>query len=793
MAHHSISLAAAPLATLVAFKGVEEMSRLYRFEAFVRTPPGLSLGDDLLWTDATLELQHDKAPDGVQRWHGTVKALRLVEAVASNQLSVTEGKLWQVTIVPHVYKKLALSRHSRVFTGLDLKGLLEDFLPRCKLAVGADVRLDLSKSYPVEEQITQYRESDLDFLSRWLEHHGVRFYFEQGEDEDVMIISDKETDPTLRDGEPVRYGGGGGDVDPKAGESFAVFRGLSRTRPAAVEVDDYDYGNPTLVAPERKQISRDGLGRVRVYGERAVTPDYLGPTAERRAAMWAGGAATFTGTGDVAGLRPGYAFEVSEHLRESMNGEYLALRVEHRVRASILSGEMSKQIGIHLSGERLHEATVFATRAGGAFHPPLRTPRPRATGVERAVIDGPADHHYAQIDAEGRYRVRFHFDEGDCAAGKASVAVRMMQMHAGNPEGHHFPLRKKTEVLVAFVGGDPDRPHIVGGVNDAHTPSPVTSNNNTLNVFHTGSDTRLEIEDQSGSQSIVLSTPPQTTRWHMGLPHSSDFQGKFTHHFVETTQADCLFDFGGDQDVNVGAKLWEIVEDAVMEIYKTSLKTDVTGPQTTHVTGPVIELYGATQATDVKGLVTETYDSPQITAVAGLRDENYVGGQTSEVKSFVVELYAGTQDKQVSGLVTENYNGPLIQSVSGSTAQTFAAPVTTDFGPTMWIQPSIAFDVPGGATFTTPMWVEVASVFAPTRSNGVSQTSSKFPLKGVTIAITGALKLEFIGLIAEACGFKMEGTGPNISAAILKIEVKPIKIETNAALRAKKCGFRKLN
>ena len=32
-----------------------------------------------------------------------------------------------------------------------------------------------------------------------------------------------------------------------------------------------------------------------------------------------------------------------------------------------------------------------------------------------------------------------------------STRLRMMQPHAGNPEGMHFPLRKGTEVLVASV------------------------------------------------------------------------------------------------------------------------------------------------------------------------------------------------------------------------------------------------------------------------------------------------------------------------------------------------------
>lgn len=45
--------------------------------------------------------------------------------------------------------------------------------------------------------------------------------------------------------------------------------------------------------------------------------------------------------------------------------------------------------------------------------------------------------------------------------------------------GWHFPLRKGTEVMVSFQGGDPDRPVIAGVVPNALTPSNVTNRNHT--------------------------------------------------------------------------------------------------------------------------------------------------------------------------------------------------------------------------------------------------------------------------------------------------------------------------
>ena len=88
----------------------------------------------------------------------------------------------------------------------------------------------------------------------------------------------------------------------------------------------------------------------------------------------------------------------------------------------------------------------------------------RRHGYEIGRVDGPADSEYAQIDDRGRYRVKVLFDESDRSGDKASTWLRMMQPHAGSPEGMHFPLRKGTEVLLAFLRGDPDRPIIAGAV-----------------------------------------------------------------------------------------------------------------------------------------------------------------------------------------------------------------------------------------------------------------------------------------------------------------------------------------
>ena len=131
------------------------------------------------------------------------------------------------------------------------------------------------------------------------------------------------------------------------------------------------------------------------------------------------------------------------------------------------------------------------------FRPPRRTPWPRIDGVINAHIDADSNGDYAQIDGEGRYKVKLPFDVGTTKGLASSRWIRMAQAYAGPGYGNHFPQHKGTEVLLAHVDGDPDRPIIVGAVPNAVTPGTVMDKNASQSVMQTASGIRLELEDSA--------------------------------------------------------------------------------------------------------------------------------------------------------------------------------------------------------------------------------------------------------------------------------------------------------
>jgi uncharacterized protein involved in type VI secretion and phage assembly len=71
----------------------------------------------------------------------------------------------------------------------------------------------------------------------------------------------------------------------------------------------------------------------------------------------------------------------------------------------------------------------------------------------------------------------------------------------------HFPLLKGTEVLVAFMGGDPDRPVILGAVPDSENYSVVTDKNHFYSQMVTPSGNRLMFSDKASAAGYEMHIP----------------------------------------------------------------------------------------------------------------------------------------------------------------------------------------------------------------------------------------------------------------------------------------------
>jgi cell division septum initiation protein DivIVA len=291
-----------------------------------------------------------------------------------------------------------------------------------------------------------------------------------------------------------------------------------------VHVDDYDYLRPALPVRGEALVEGGNGGELRVRGAKVTTPKEAERIAKLRAEGLRARQTIFRGEGTLHGLHAGEIFTLSGHPRATLDGNYLVTKLHVRGHhTGDLGEEMKALLGREDEPNDVVRVELEALWGAVQFRPELRTQPPRVYSMEGGIIEGDVDSDYAQLDEHGRYLVKFRFDEREGRGSRASARIRMMQPHAGSPEGMHFPLRKGTDVLLAFVGGDPDRPVIAGSVPNALTPSVVHSGNATTNVIRTGGRNLIQIEDQEGAQHIHLRTPHKNTYLHLGAPFNPTY------------------------------------------------------------------------------------------------------------------------------------------------------------------------------------------------------------------------------------------------------------------------------
>ncbi|WP_437809970.1 type VI secretion system Vgr family protein [Sorangium sp. So ce1078] len=590
---------------VVGFRGVEAISVPYEIEIFLSFQDTEADGFDLadvIGGKAVLSLDRstDRLPPFL--FAGVFADVELLHEFDGRALvrGLLVPKLWE----------LKLSRHSRIFTKMALPDVIKSVLEDNGMS-SDDYEMRLGK-YEVEEHICQYRESDLDFLSRWMEREGIYYFFEHRPEGEKLVVCDDKSYPEDPVGESVRYHPQLGH-DHGAGASFRSFTCRHRALPAKIVLKDYDYARPNLDIAGSASISASGVGEVSLYGERFFSPAAGERLARLRAEEMLARQVLYHAAGTRTHLRAGCTFVLEDHPRASFNDRHLVIEAHHHGNQS--GGSESFKALLDLPHDDVYFVELTAIPAKTQVRPESRTPWPRIYGYENGIVDGAADSEYAQIDGHGRYSVKFNFDESNLKGGNASTFVRMMQPHGGGIEGFHFPLRKGTEVVLSFLGGDPDRPVISGVVPNALTPSPVTSGNHTKNVIQTGGRNRLELEDKAGQQRVTMSTPYSNTYLRMGAPNEE-------HELIVKTDDNTLLDAGKTFDLKVGQNnggSWNCtvkdawithVETGVHELYvdASTSYTEVKGDTWLHIkTGNhFIDVDAGTMSTTVKGDTTTT-------------------------------------------------------------------------------------------------------------------------------------------------------------------------------------------
>jgi type VI secretion system secreted protein VgrG len=337
-----------------------------------------------------------------------------------------------------------------------------------------DFRFSLTESHPKLEYCVQYRESDLAFVSRLMEQHGIYYFFEHSADKHLLVLADSKSSHKPipgRESVPLMPST---DTDRSDQEHFEDWFSQRRFRSGKVQLNDYNFKKPTA------DMKGDASGSERYTGAKMELYDYPGKYDERsdgtkyaKVCLEAQQALDHRrfATGDALSLFPGGQVKLEKHPVDAENAQYMVVRANHS-----FFTEAYRSAGGG-DGGRMYDGSYEFLPVDRPFRSPILTPKPLVYGPQTAVVVGNAGEEI-DVDNYGRIWVQFHWDREGKKDRNSSLPIRVAQCWAGKGWGGQFIPRIGMEVVVEFLEGDPDRPLVVGAVynEDYKHPYPLPAN-----------------------------------------------------------------------------------------------------------------------------------------------------------------------------------------------------------------------------------------------------------------------------------------------------------------------------
>src|SRR5450830_119177 len=396
------------------------------------------------------------------------------------------------------------------------------------LAAAFDVEVETSLSagtHAVRSQIVQYNEGTGAFVRRLLRRRGIAWYFRPGRASDVHVeaLTPAHTMVLFQDAKRLPQSSAGTirfhrDSATEERDTITAFGAIRTLRPARASRHSWDYGNPSgaafMTAESESAVDqgKNGAKLAATLDQYVVEAphvrdnyddlDALARQAQLRSDFEA---KCYHVEGGVRDCTAGQYFVLADH--PTVDEHPLAER-EFVVLSSHLTAQNNLPKDYNARIERLFARNRWAiddtvaplagqswsdsrqmrflwrstcVRRDIAFVPAWdpRCDVPQAQLQSAVVVGAPGE--AVHCDAQGRVKVRFtamrerdhvHADgAGASGSDRDSAWVRVASSWAGTDSGAQFGAlhlpRPGTEVLIGFMGGDPDKPVIIGQLYNA--------------------------------------------------------------------------------------------------------------------------------------------------------------------------------------------------------------------------------------------------------------------------------------------------------------------------------------
>ncbi|MBW1895594.1 MAG: type VI secretion system tip protein VgrG [Deltaproteobacteria bacterium] len=579
-----------------AFTASERMSRPFDVRVTLVSKEEIKF-DDVMNKEAVLDIL-GKA-DEHRYFHGIIS-----EFVQGGRAG--DFHFYRARLVPTLWR-LSLEQDCRIFQEKKITEIVKEILEEGETKSDRYlVPKKLEDSYEPKTYCVQYRETDLNFISRLLEEEGIFYFFEHAKDKHVLVLGDDPVSYKTIEGEKEVTFNDAESMVPK--EDFvSVFNMSRQVHTGKITIKDYNFETPAVDLTRKSE--KDPFKNLEVYDYPAEygeqnTGEKIAKVRLEEATMYYEKA---DGKSDCARFTPGFTFKLADHPRDhdpgNWNQEYLLVEVIHRGTQPQVLEERAATGGTEYSNEFL------CIQSSVSFRPERNTPKPVVEGVQTAIVVG-KEGEEIYTDKHGRVKVQFHWDRKGEKNEKSSCWIRVGQVWAGREWGAMFIPRITQEVIIDFIEGDPDRPIIIGSVYHGENPPPYNPENSktksTIKSNTTPSDpdappddrgfNEIRIEDKKGEEELFLHA-------------QKNLQIRAKNDRAET--------IGHDRNLVVENDKKENIKNDRSEIVSNNHKEEIGGNRNLKVVGKQVVAIDDTLSVTVGANVNEVFKADHSEKVAG--------------------------------------------------------------------------------------------------------------------------------------------------------------------------------
>ncbi|RAU45525.1 MULTISPECIES: type VI secretion system tip protein VgrG [unclassified Pseudomonas] len=479
-----------------SFKGREGLSQAYSFELL------------LVCEDSGVELKSMMGQHVTIEIELATGSPRYIAGYLTRFASIgSDGGMARYTATLNPWFSMLKNRFdTRIFQGNTVEEVVTQVFALCTAFSRHEFRL--TKPQKRYTYITQYRETDFNFVQRLLEEEGMFYYFEHTAEGHTMIIcDDSSTLVALPEQPQIRFHTAS---VTETTDSITQWSGNRQLQSGKIAVQTFDYRQPKNRLPVTMN-SLNKQGDVENFEIYDFPGQYTHGTYDegealvrlRVEALELKGK-TFSGASNCRAMKPGYTFELLQHYDHDQGSaedrQFLLMSIDSEGHNNYLNGHPAS-----------YDNTFTCVRKKIPFRPQLSTPRPTIAGPQTALIVGPPGEEIF-TDELGRVKIQFHWDRNGQYNDHSSCWVRVAQSGASGGFGSIQIPRVGDEVVVVFLDGNPDRPLIMGSLyNSQNTPPWSLPANKTQSGFLTrsmkgkGSNANFfRFEDKAGAEQIIL-------------------------------------------------------------------------------------------------------------------------------------------------------------------------------------------------------------------------------------------------------------------------------------------------